>query len=629
MTEKKVVLSIGLLVSNRKDTIKRCLDSLQSIREAIPCQLIITDTGCDADLRITLEQYADTINEFTWCTDFAKARNANLSQAVGKWYLYLDDDEWFVDTEELIDFFKSGAYKKFEGACYVQHNYQNMEGTLYSDDYVSRMIRLTEDTHFVGKIHEYLVPVPQKNCLLNSWVDHYGYAFKNEEETQKHYERNSKLLLEMIKEEPNNQRWWTHLAQEYISIRDGDKLRQLAEDGLHLVDQLDDIESTINRGTFYMCAIVAYECDHDDEKECEACDRTLADPRNTRLCMAFAKWWKAHCYMRMGKYKEAEKYLKDYFKEYQYFIKNENEHIIQKQGLIVGQCYDDIKVTEAYEMLITAGLKQNNTSYLNQYLNKLPWKKGNGYLYEGFMEATVEAMINMNEKKNFVQMIRMIHSNVDVWEAFCREVTSGDERTDAEIAKVIKLCETAGYGQGINYFVEWNKIETAFRNGLKAFTYPDYKTWFIGFSQNVLGFYKEAYGETFDDQNELPGACLMAMMIADAMENEADKETFLKTMKQCPSVYPQLTNQVKMLLTLYLREPLRKEHEAKAELKKLKDQVLEQAKHMKETGQYDTASQILKQLKQMIPNDMDVIALDLEVHLMTLEQISKVEESMV
>ena len=102
MAGKKVVLSIGLLVSNRKDTIKKCLDSLQSIREAIPCQLIITDTGCDADLRITLEQYADTINEFAWCTDFAKARNANLSQAVGEWYLYLDDDEWFVNTEELI-----------------------------------------------------------------------------------------------------------------------------------------------------------------------------------------------------------------------------------------------------------------------------------------------------------------------------------------------------------------------------------------------------------------------------------------------------------------------------------------------------------------------------------------------
>lgn len=620
MTEKKVVLSIGLLASNRKDTIKKCLDSLQWIREAIPCQLIITDTGCDADLRITLEQYADTINEFTWCTDFAKARNANLSQAVGEWYLYLDDDEWFVNTEELIDFFKSGTYKNFEGACYVQHNYQNIEGTLYSDDYVSRMIRLTEDTHFVGKIHEYLVPVPQKNCLLNSWVEHYGYVFKNDEETQKHYERNSKLLLEMIKEEPNNQRWWTHLAQEYISIRDSDKLRQLAEDGLRLVDSLDDIESAINRGTFYMCAIVAYECDHDDEKECEACDRTLADPRNTRLCMAFAKWWKAHCYMRMGKYKEAEKYLKDYFKEYQYFIKNENEHIIQKQGLIVGQCYDDIKVTEAYEMLITAGLKQKNTSYLNQYLNKLPWKKGNGYLYEGFMEATVEAMINMNEKKNFVQMIRMIHSNVEVWEAFCNEIGMWKLQENPQLDKVLELCQVAGNKKGVSYFLEWKMIEHTFKNGLSAISYPEYKTWFIGFAENVLGFYRDAYGQKFDEQTELPGVCLMAMMIENAMECEDNKDEFLKIMKQCPEIYPKLTNQVKTLLALYLQEPMRKAQEAKREMKQMKQQILEQVKKMNSAGQFDEAIQTLQQLKAIIPNDLDIAELGLEIRLNELKQ---------
>lgn len=624
MSEKKnhVVLSIGLLVSNRKDTIKKCLDSLEPIRKAIPCQLIITDTGCDAPVRAILEEYADTMTEFVWCSDFAKARNANMSHAVGEWYMYLDDDEWFVDTEQLIDFFTSGSYREYDGACYIVRNYQSADGSMYTDDYLSRMVKLTPERHFVGKIHEYLVPVPTQNCLLSSWADHYGYVFPTEEDIQRHYERNSRLLLEMIEEEPENQRWWTHLAQEYISVRDGEKLYQLSQDGLALVDPLDDIESTINRGTFYMCAILAYECGHDDEKEYEECEKTLADLRNTRLCIAFTKWWKAHCCMRMERYREAEQCLNDYLKELKYFTKNEREHIIQKQGLLVGQCYDDIKVTEAYEMLIIAGLKQNNTSYLNQYLNRLPWKTGNGYLYDGLMEAVVEAMIRMNEKKNFVQMIRMIHSNVDVWEAFCRELTSGEDRTDAEIAKVVDLCKTAGYGRGINCFVEWNKIEAAFRGGLKAFTYPDYKTWFIGFSQNVLGFYKEAYGASFDDQNELPGACLMAMMIADAMESEGDKEAFLQTMKQCPGVYPQLTNQVKMLLTLYLREPLRKEREAKAELRKLKEQVLEQAKQMKETGQYDAASQILDQLKQMVQNDMDVMALDLEVHLKGLEQIS-------
>lgn len=621
MAEKKVVLSIGLLVSNRKDTIRRCLDSLQSIREAIPCQLIITDTGCDADLRITLEQYADTINEFTWCTDFAKARNANLSQAVGEWYLYLDDDEWFVNTEELIDFFKSGAYKKYEGACYVQHNYQNMEGTLYSDDYVSRMIRLTEDTHFVGKIHEYLVPVPQKNCLLNSWVDHYGYVFKNDEETQKHYERNSKLLLEMIKEEPNNQRWWTHLAQEYISIRDSDKLRQLAEDGLRLVDSLDDIESAINRGTFYMCAIVAYECDHDDEKECEACDRTLADPRNTRLCMAFVKWWKAHCYMRMGKYKEAEGCLKDYFKEYQYFIKNENEHIIQKQGLIVGQCYDDIKVTEAYQMLIVAGLKQKNISYLKRNLDKMPWKDGNPYIYSGFMETLLKAMTAISgERKLFVQVIRSIRTNVDVWEAFCNEIGMWKLQERPQLDKVLELCQVAGYKKSVSYFLEWKMIEHTFKNGLSAISYPEYKTWFIGFAENVLGFYRDAYGQKFDEQTELPGACLMAMMIENAMECEDNKDEFLKIMKQCLEVYPELSNQVKMLLMLYLREPMRKAQEAKEEMEKIKQQVLEQAKQMEKTERFDEAIQIVQQLKTVIPNDLEMMALDLEIHLNKLEK---------
>lgn len=618
--QKKVVLSIGVLVSNRKNTVKKCLDSLKPIREAIPCQLIITDTGCDTELRAILEEYADTMTEFTWCSDFAKARNANMSHAIGEWYLYLDDDEWFVDTEQLIDFFMSGSYHTYDGACYIVRNYQCADGSMYSDDYLSRMIKLTTETHFVGKIHEYLVPIPKNNCLLNSWADHYGYAFKNEEETQKHYERNSKLLLEMIKEEPNNQRWWTHLAQEYISIRDGDKLRQLAEDGLHLVDQLDDIESTINRGTFYMCAIVAYECDHDDEKECEACDRTLADPRNTRLCMAFAKWWKAHCYMRMGKYKEAEKYLKDYFKEYQYFIKNENEHIIQKQGLIVGQCYDDIKVTEAYEMLITAGLKQNNTSYLNQYLNKLPWKKGNGYLYEGFMEATVEAMINMNEKKNFVQMIRMIHSNVEVWEAFCNEIGMWKLQERPQLDKVLELCQVAGYKKSVSYFLEWKMIEHTFKNGLSAISYPEYKTWFIGFAENVLEFYKDAYEQKFEEQTELPGACLMAMMIEDAMGCEDNKDEFLKIMKQCPEVYPELSNQVKMLLMLYLREPMRKAQEAKEEMEKIKQQVLEQAKQMEKTERFDEAIQIVQQLKTVIPNDLEMMALDLEIHLNKLEK---------
>ena len=33
--------------------------------------------------------------------------------------MYLDDDEWFVDTRELIEFFVSGEYKKYGQASYI------------------------------------------------------------------------------------------------------------------------------------------------------------------------------------------------------------------------------------------------------------------------------------------------------------------------------------------------------------------------------------------------------------------------------------------------------------------------------------------------------------------------------
>ena len=60
-----IILSIALLVSNRKDTIQKCLDSLTPIREAIPSELILVDTGCDEDLRRLLEKHGDIVTNFT------------------------------------------------------------------------------------------------------------------------------------------------------------------------------------------------------------------------------------------------------------------------------------------------------------------------------------------------------------------------------------------------------------------------------------------------------------------------------------------------------------------------------------------------------------------------------------
>ena len=129
-------------------------------------------------------------------------------------------------------------------------------------------------------------------------------------------------------------------------------------------------------------------------------------------------------------------------------------------------------------------------------------------------------------------------------------------------------------------------------------------------------------------------ACKDSLEISILMEHlrkEENKEFIFLTLTTPNVKGDSLEEEIKKYNKSFKKLMERKEVKViiKGYIRKLEDQVLEQAKHMKETGQYDTASQILKQLKQMIPNDMDVIALDLEVHLMTLEQISKVEESMV
>jgi len=158
MKQKQTLLSISLLTSNRADTIRRCLDSLAPIREQLSCELILVDTSTDPAVREILQEYTDRIIPFTWCNDFSRARNAGLSAARGEWFLYLDDDEWFVETEELIDFFQSGEYQRYGYANYIQRNFYDPEYRNYTDSWVSRMIRLAPDTHFESRIHEYLHP---------------------------------------------------------------------------------------------------------------------------------------------------------------------------------------------------------------------------------------------------------------------------------------------------------------------------------------------------------------------------------------------------------------------------------------------------------------------------------------
>lgn len=249
ISKKKVVLTISLLASGRKETTKKCLDSLKPIMEQIPNELIIVDTGCNEEDHALLLEYTDQVIPFTWRQDFSKARNVGLKAANGEWFLYLDDDEWFVEVQEILNFFKSGNYKKYGHVTYIQRNYVDLDGKHYSDTWVSCMIRIDKDTHFASKIHEYLTPLCGACAGFHTILDHYIY--KNDEERTKCFERNRVLLDEMIEEELDNMRWWVQLVQEFRSEHKDEEMLDIGRRGLEKFKDRTAYSDCIDIGTFY------------------------------------------------------------------------------------------------------------------------------------------------------------------------------------------------------------------------------------------------------------------------------------------------------------------------------------------------------------------------------------------
>lgn len=142
------------------------MEALQALLKAIPSELIIVDTkGADSDGSIDIvREYMDKIYPFVWCNDFANGS--------------------------------------------------------YSMGILGRMVRRTEQTRFVGAVHEHFNIVFEPYKVFSCFVHHYGYAFQNEEEKKKHQERNVTLLKKELARQGMTPRLCAQMTQELFSCKD-------------------------------------------------------------------------------------------------------------------------------------------------------------------------------------------------------------------------------------------------------------------------------------------------------------------------------------------------------------------------------------------------------------------------
>ncbi len=365
-----IQLSISLLASSRMGSLERCLDSLRPLLSKVPSELIVVFTGTDERVREIAARYTDHIVPFSWRDDFSAARNAGLKEAKGEWLLYIDDDEWFEDTEEICTFFLSGEYRRYSSACYVQRNYLSWSGTEYMDYHALRMARRTSGLQFRGPIHEELTTAPGAARYFESYVHHYGYVKDLKADTMK-TSRNIPLLLGEIKASPGEIKNYVQLTREYYIEGSWDEAERWCREGRKIVKGMKGAQAE-GWLQVYLPRILSKKADKmQAAREAEA---ILRDERPCELAGLLIHRLLIELYAETGKWEEAVRQGVKFEEGLRAVHKRPDWWAQQVLGEI---SRDDVDAPEGlaavWANVITCALKAQDNGNVKYFLGLLPW----------------------------------------------------------------------------------------------------------------------------------------------------------------------------------------------------------------------------------------------------------------
>jgi len=388
MAKQKPILSITMLASDRMDTLQRCLEALMPIRQAIPSELIVVDTSKNPAVHELIKKYADKVGVFEWCNDFSKARNACLELAEGEWFMYVDDDEWFAEPEELIRFFQSGEYKEYGAACHRQKHFLDPEYKTFTYGWETRLSKMWPDTAFHSRIHEYIAPRKGRTKKLLATNYHSGYIFASEESKKAKFARNIVLLEEMEKEEPDVLRWKVQIMQEYAAIQDWEHMIAY---GNKTLDYLWSHSGKVERYFFAVLHIMQSlalnalgryeEVKLLYQKAWDVVKDTIAAKAYMESCMAVSYW-------KLGEYEQALEHAENYLSIYELYLRDPDCAEMESTIVILSDAFSDGEIDKVYTIVMGAQLKRKDRQ--NSYSGKKE-KLSDWYL-----------LLDMNEWRSFL-----------------------------------------------------------------------------------------------------------------------------------------------------------------------------------------------------------------------------------
>lgn len=297
------LITLSMIVKNEEKMLRGCLDSVHKLVD----EIVIVDTGStDKTIEIAKEFGAKVYN-FNWIDDFAAARNESLRHSNGKWILYLDADERISQME--INKFRDSLSKLDENTggliCTIESPHANLTGGT-SDVHRGSYPRIfrnlgIEKVKFQGRVHEQISPSLKENNLVLLQSDiiiyHLGYD-QSRDIMEGKIERNYRMLLQHVREEPTNGYAWYQLGQTLGHMN----LKKEAEETIKFALKCGNLSAMIEASA---CASLAQFTGNDKRfDEAYEWSRKSLDLTPNSL---YAKNLLAYSLLHLGKFEEAEK----------------------------------------------------------------------------------------------------------------------------------------------------------------------------------------------------------------------------------------------------------------------------------------------------------------------------------
>ncbi len=297
----KPLLSLSMIVKNEEKNLAGCLESVAGIVD----EIIILDTGSTDSTMEIARLFGASVYEKEWTGDFAEARNESLKHCTGKWILYLDADERLhtAARTHLREMLEELPEEIGAVVCSIvsPHRQTSGESEVHRGSY-PRIFKNYgyPNMYFQGRVHEQITPsiLLLGGQLIMSEVEilHLGYD-QNREVMEQKVKRNYELLIEHVKEEPENSYAWFQLGQTLGRMN----LVEQSEQALKLAIEFGTLSSTIGASASAALAQIAGNGKRYHEALMWADDSLEKAPKQ-----AYALHLKAYALLYLGRAKEAE-----------------------------------------------------------------------------------------------------------------------------------------------------------------------------------------------------------------------------------------------------------------------------------------------------------------------------------